>query len=1065
MLVALVSVLAVSAALVLNWLRNVSEDDVAGAVMEASDADAGGVALNSTFVLNFDSPVSSAAVRRCLSVEPEIELGLHQGGSRQQVLVVPAQPLTEDTLYTFRLSLDETVSGWSFQTTSSVEVVSSSPQDRSSLSACRSIEFVFDRLLYADPERISDWFSITPEVSGSFEQQGRVLRFTAEQDFQPGTVYRAVLKAGLPFSDTAAVLGSDAEVSFEIDDPAAKWVLSGDNLCFSGKKPVFRLKSEDGSQLPSQVQAQLFSFTQDDYVDLLTEICASHPSWSSSFRRLSGCGVDKGRMLLSVGADVAGDGTFSLPDPPEDGCYLLRVSAGGVSRDLPFMVSRLEAAAISHNSGLLLWLHDGRTGDPAAQAEVRDAVSGSQATSDAAGAALLADVGEAAVCVVNKGAASLVLPAWNCAAADSSPVLWRYLYLSQERCQSGDELQFWGLVQPRDGSSLEYDRVTVYLFDEDSVPVLSQFSPLNGGFFQDSIQLPRLPDGLYRLAVWQSGRELVSRTFAIGEADIPPEYAPASADPALPAVMLDSTEYRLDDSFAASCSFAAEECLFLLSERNSLAWEATDSGLHAGVFHPANLLDCYCSALCYNGDGYHFCAGAPLYLDYEDRRLRIELAEKAEGGCTVLVEDSQGSPVAGAQVNVCLYCGAEDNVSPADALFRDYGGSGFINAAPAAVPGGAGSGKCLFFTVVTTDENGRAETEWGELSADGECCVQVQAISAAGRILAGADTMPIQLPLATKAEPYPVSGSRVSGFSVLTPDDPVFNGTGEDSLLIAAAPEQAEALALLGPALAGDDEVTAASAAGLLIGYSGSMMRDLLQGCGFSLLSHQLDDGSIDHDLTTSALLALLQPEEISAHALGKYFNDVISSCADDEDYAICLAALTALGKPQLNDVHMLLSREDLSFSGQCWLAIAAALCGDSRSCGFISKQPLEAEEWALYGLALACGGDWTGALSALAHAEEYDGSGSCRLCSIVTAGLLLSDPGSRPVYRLTARPSLSDKRSYTVSYTVDGADHFNSFTSDSKFQLPLNDFSGSLQLKEGVEAGVCCFSVSSDER
>ena len=170
MVVALLAVVAVSAALILHWVRNISEDDIAGAVMEASDIDAGGVAVNSSFVLNFDDAVGSAAVRRCLEVEPEIELGLHQGASRQQVLVVPAQPLDEATLYTFKLSLDDAGMCWAFQTSADVKVVSFTPDDRSSLQPDGQISFTLDRLLYADLGRISDYFSITPEIGGSFEQ-------------------------------------------------------------------------------------------------------------------------------------------------------------------------------------------------------------------------------------------------------------------------------------------------------------------------------------------------------------------------------------------------------------------------------------------------------------------------------------------------------------------------------------------------------------------------------------------------------------------------------------------------------------------------------------------------------------------------------------------------------------------------------------------------------------------------------------------------------------------------------------------------------------------------------
>ena len=196
MLAAFLAVLALSAGLILHWLRNISEDDIALAQMEASEADAGGVALNSAFTLSFNSPVGSAAVRRCLQVTPEIELGLHQGASRQQVLVVPDQPLDPDVLYTFELSLEETAVSWAFQSAADVKVADFSPRDRSTVDSGNEISFTLDRLLYADLERIDQHFSISPALEGRFEQQGRQLRFIPETGFEPGTVYRVELKAG-----------------------------------------------------------------------------------------------------------------------------------------------------------------------------------------------------------------------------------------------------------------------------------------------------------------------------------------------------------------------------------------------------------------------------------------------------------------------------------------------------------------------------------------------------------------------------------------------------------------------------------------------------------------------------------------------------------------------------------------------------------------------------------------------------------------------------------------------------------------------------------------------------
>lgn len=1061
MLVALLAVVAVGAALILHWVRNISEDDIAGAVMEASDIDAGGVAVNSSFILSFDDAVGSAAVRRCLEVEPEIELGLHQGASRQQVLVVPAQPLEEDTLYTFKLSMDDAGASWAFQTAGSVKVLTYTPQDRSSLEAGGEVSFTLDRLLYADLGSISDYFSITPEISGSFEQEGRTLRFKADEDFAPGTVYQVMLKSGLPFMDTSATLAESVGFSFESRRPAAGWSLTGANVYLSEQKPLFRIKSDLGSDLPDKAQIQLFSYNKDNYVRLLSDIVNSHPAWSDSFACLSNCDTAKGAVAVSTEVALGSDGSFALPDPPQDGCYLLRVSMNGVSRDLPFMVSRIAASVLPHDDDLLLWLHDGKTGGNVAQARIKDAISGKTAVSDGSGAALLEDVGDAAVCVAESGRSSLIWPVWQCGPAQDGSWLWRYLYLSQERYDSGDELYFWGLVQPRDGSALEYDRVTVYLFDEDGEAVSRQFCTLDGGVFHDSITIPLLPEGLYRLAIWQSGRELVGKDFALGGADLP--AASAAAEPA-GTVLLDSSDYRIGESFAASCSSDAEDYLFLMSDSDHLTWQETPFGLYADTFQPQNMLDGYCSALCYADGSYSFSGSAPLHLDYEDRRLTVELTPKEDYAFSLQVSDSSGTPVSGAQIAVSVCVGSEPQVSPCDAVFKDYSSDGFGDGPALASPACAGAGECLYFTALTTDESGQADFDIGGLSSSGDCYLLAQAIIVGDRILAGYGQQQIDLPYAIPDEESDDAVvKRVSGFSDLRMDGDVFYGEGGDTLMIAAGSEQARVLALLGNALSEDNGVAAAAAAGVLCGYSGGMMEDLLHGCGFDLSAYQGLDGAVDEDFETSVLLALLKPQGISRHALTKYFNGRIASCATDDEYAACLAALSALGRPQLNDVRAL-AVDGPDFNGQCWLAVAAAICGDSQAISYIKEQPQEGGDWAMYGLALAYCGEGEQSLQALEKASASDDFALSDLYNAVAAGLLFADPGSLTDYRMLRLPDRSQQKNYNISYSVNGSSYQNSFTSDSKYQLPLKGFDGLLRIESGGGAGFCCFSVSDAE-
>lgn len=76
------------------------------------------------------------------------------------------------------------------------------------------------------------------------------------------------------------------------------------------------------------------------------------------------------------------------------------------------------------------------------------------------------------------------------------------------------------MVEPRDGSDLEYERVSVYIYAESyDTYVYRDYAQLSNGIFSGTILLPTLLDGHYRLEISQSGNTLISQEFIIGEVE------------------------------------------------------------------------------------------------------------------------------------------------------------------------------------------------------------------------------------------------------------------------------------------------------------------------------------------------------------------------------------------------------------------------------------------------------------------------------------------------------------------------------------------------------------------
>lgn len=1109
-------VLAAAVAVIFHWMRDLSPQEIVAAEMRANMSDAAGVDLTSAFTIDFADSVVSTAVRRSLSVEPEIELGVHQGKERRQVLVVPAEPLAADTIYTFTLSHGAAALSWAFQTQAEVLVDSHAPEDRENGVNSRQICFTLNQLLYADLTRIQDYFSIYPQTEGRFSQEGRRLIFTADQDFAPGAVYQVSLKAGLPFSDTQSVLSHGVDFSFAAAAPASLWTLSGGHaygtdsipgfsLSFASPLPAAAAETEttpagEGELiLAAPIEVRIYSFEQQaDYAALLKDIIARQPAWSQGFAALSGCDIFTASLLSSFTLQPAAGlsaYSFSLPAALPSGGYLLRVLCQGQSRDLPFAVSDLDVYALPQGDGALLWLHERASGLPVAGAVVREALSGGSTESDALGVARLSGLGQAAVCVIEADGQSLTLPLWQLAGPkEEEPELWRYLYLSQDNYENGDQLHFYGLVRPRDGSQLEYAAVSVYVFDSQGAVVLRDYADLTDHLFSGSIALPRLPAGDYALAIWQSGRELVRCPFSMEGSGPESAVATAAPDPAGGSGVrpsLDSEAYELGDSYAVTCDLGAGDYLCLNLQAHDISWSG--GSLFAGRFEPHNMLNSYCAMLCYSNGSYSRSALAPLHRDYGGLGLDIHMEIMKDGQLLLSLTDAKGMALAGQQLALSLCNGPAPTASPLDRIYQDYSDSGLPDGQdPESLPPVyAYGGTCLWFRLVTTDENGQALVAPPASHRDGSSRLLVQAIVAdENGVRAGASQLPLggnaSLAIAAPAsqgaaEPetvgeaaaeaetaagaeatQPSSSRQLSYQGSINAQGAVIAGAGEDSLLLVASPGQSRALLLLAQALCSGDQLSSRAAAGVLQAYSGDMMADLLQGFDYSLSRWQPQSPA------QAALMALVQPSDVSPHALKQYLLSVLANAPVGEAYAAALAGLSALGQPLLNEARLLRQEPELSPQARAWLVVALALGGDGTAGEQLEwTEPESGEDWALLALAQACCGQEAQAVAGLRRAVVFALAGEeYLLYQTAIAQLLLSFDLESPASRLALSQRLSAEwteqpRVYDLSYAVNNGEFSSTFARASKFQLPLSNFNEVLTIHDADGGGYCCFSAS----
>lgn len=940
--------------LIYGWTRDISSEAVETALFSATMEDEGGVDPASAFQLRFAGPISSAAVNKALSVSPEIDFGVHQGSSKQEVLITPALPLEQDTVYTFTLSAEESSYSWAVQTKAQMSVKEVRPADKQTrVSEDASIELVLSSALCVDPQVLAEHIQISPEVAGSFVQKGRVLRFVPEGRLQPGTVYTVSLSPGLPFEHSDLLLEEGYTWSFETKLPEEGWSIKGASSFTPMEVPSFSLK---GLPLPegqakTSVLVSLYDLGDAEaYAEILKELAERHPAWSASFSYYGKTAVDQSQRLFSksFSLEAAANGKdllLQLDQALPVGCYMLRVMQGAVSRDCFFMVSPLQVYVLTDSDQALLWCFDAGSGQALA-ATVADLWGGDGNIADKNGLAQLT-IGEKALFSVSAGEQQLLLPLWQNVKEQKYPNAWRYLYSDKSVYANGDTINYYGLLATRDGSKLDYDRVSVYIVPSGAgldEAVYRGYADLNGGVFSGALALPQLLPGEYSLEIWQSGLLYIQRSFQVNNdaAYVLPASGLSSEN--TPVLLEPGQEYVVPGQKADTAR------LYVQASGGIHSAEAGLSGDYKLHFDPENLLDSYILALDYGEGGFALAEYTQLSRSADKQRLLLtaEAVPVLECGKENEVRISVSGPEGEAMPNMplsvqILSSALRPEVDTLQAIYQDYQGSGLSLDKPAAAMRTYGAARTLAYAMVQTDENGVASLRFSmPAQCQEKCYLVAQAITCgSGGVYAGSLLQQVEVE-ASKPEAPEESIPKENAYSYTIESlRPGLRLDADSRLLICGARERMELLdMLLEPAFYYGDSASVellfsrSCAQRLLVDYGGDNMSVLFAEPFLTVSVYQKADGGLGEkgggsELELSAKLAAMTLSGVSYPALREYFENVLEQGPSRSEQAIALAGLASCGVPCIREIKALLRSDELDDHSYCWLLWALLRNGD----------------------------------------------------------------------------------------------------------------------------------------
>ncbi len=515
--------------------------------LTAEQTDPAGITPTSTFILKSSVKLSDRQIRQAVHFDPEVEFDIESAGENAYRLR-PSGELPQNQI--LKVTIAEGVGdrdyNWAYQVKAPFQVLGTVPGDASSYVPTNTgIEITFNRESFIEPEK---YFSITPEVVGSFEQYGQILIFKPKQPLKEKTVYTVTIKAGMKISNSEDVLTKDHQFKFETGtqdySQSNRLMLAQDFSEFPGGKPVY-----NAFQAETDSTATIYQFKNVD--DFAQHYIKSRPwdlSWTSFNKdpqKLSLNGLQKVLEFKPVWQKNEPEYQYSA-EAPQDlkaGYYVTEF----VLPNKTFVYSWMQVTPLANYTSItgqngIVWLYDFTKHQPIADASVALVSGAKLGQTNGDGLAqfntpqsILDDnqkttgyatgLTDPEILRIEKQGYNpyLVLAqgyGWF-RGLEKGSKYWESLSTDRPFYQLTDSIKYWGVLEPRDNKKLESKEVSVELYagnywwygpgKEDKPLAKAKAEVQSSGTYSGTLDFAGLAAGDYTL-IAKVGDESVSQT-------------------------------------------------------------------------------------------------------------------------------------------------------------------------------------------------------------------------------------------------------------------------------------------------------------------------------------------------------------------------------------------------------------------------------------------------------------------------------------------------------------------------------------------------------------------------
>lgn len=346
-------------------------------------SDSAGVPVNGVFILKSSTHIASRHLKKSISFEPAVDFEVEDLGENMYRIV--PNGLTGDVVYSIVIpeGLADRDYSWAYQVKAEFQVISTVPGKNATFVPVNSgVEVTFNREGFVEPEK---YFSISPDIAGSFEQYGSLLIFKPKKALEQRKVYTVTVKAGMGVASSDDKLKQDYSFSFETSDDnqyQKPFDFEKDFNQSFDKKPVIQVARNyyySGDQVDrfKGLKVQVFKFNgPDEFLESYNKSRDWKNIWTYFARNAGSSEIDAKKMNKVAEFEPVVQNNdrayyFEFPQEVTEGYYLIvGIGRNGDKEYQWFQKTNLSHYAAFSYEKSFAWVYDFATKKPVVDAGV-----------------------------------------------------------------------------------------------------------------------------------------------------------------------------------------------------------------------------------------------------------------------------------------------------------------------------------------------------------------------------------------------------------------------------------------------------------------------------------------------------------------------------------------------------------------------------------------------------------------------------------------------------------------------------------------------------------------------